>query len=272
MINSIITTIQAAALEVLNACDLSEKVRLSALHAANIRAGAYSYTHPAAAVPMDIPGRPDRPLLVEPKFLEQRKLGSVEGRAVLLHAVAHIEFNAINLAWDAAYRFPNMPEAFYTDWASVAADEARHFTLLNDRLLELGYQYGDFPAHNGLWEMARRTRGDLLTRMALVPRLLEARGLDVTPGIIYKLKHVGDARAVEILQLILSEEIGHVAIGSRWFAYACAQENKPVTETFLALLRSHASGMVRGPFNRAARLASGFSAAEVDALEAFHAI
>ena len=262
--------IQSAALEALSARDPSEKVRLSMLHAENVSAGAYTYAHPNLALPMDIPGRPDLPKLVEPKFLEQRKLGSAEGRAVLLHAVAHIEFNAINLAWDAAYRFPNMPEAFYTDWASVAADEARHFTLLNDRLQELGYQYGDFPAHNGLWEMALKTRGDLLTRMALVPRLLEARGLDVTPGIIYKLKHVGDARAVEILQLILSEEIGHVAIGSRWFSYACALANKGVSETFLGLLRSHASGMVRGPFNRAARLASGFSAEEVDALERFH--
>jgi uncharacterized ferritin-like protein (DUF455 family) len=270
MSNTANKSIQTAALEVLSAREPSEKVRLSALHAQNIRAGAYSYLHPDAALDMDIPGRPDRPLLVEPKFLEQRKLGSAEGRAVLLHAVAHIEFNAINLAWDAAYRFPNMPEAFYTDWAGVAADEARHFTLLNDRLLELGYQYGDFPAHNGLWEMARRTRGDLLTRMALVPRLLEARGLDVTPGIIYKLKHVGDTRAVEILQLILSEEIGHVEIGSRWFTYACGLENKPVSATFLGLLRSHASGMVRGPFNRAARLAAGFSAEEVDALEQFH--
>ncbi len=264
-------SVQTAALEALNAGDPSEKVRLTSLHAKNILAGAYAYTHLDAPLPMDIPGRPDRPVLVEPKFLEQRKLGSAEGRAVLLHAVAHIEFNAINLAWDAAYRFPNMPEAFYTDWARVAADEARHFTLLNDRLLELGYQYGDFPAHNGLWEMARKTRDDLLTRMALVPRLLEARGLDVTPGIIYKLKHVGDTRAVEILQLILSEEIGHVEIGSRWFAYACTLENKPVAETFLTLLRSHASGMVRGPFNRPARLASGFSPEEVDALEQFHA-
>lgn len=263
-------TIQSAALEALCARDPIEKVRLSMLHAENIHAGAYSYLHPDAPLAMDIPGRPDRPLLVEPKFLEQRKLGTAEGRAVLLHAVAHIEFNAINLAWDAAYRFANMPKAFYTDWASVAADEARHFTLLNDRLQELGYQYGDFPAHNGLWEMALKTRGDLLTRMALVPRLLEARGLDVTPGIIYRLKHVGDARAVEILQLILSEEIGHVAIGSRWFSYACALANKDVSETFLGLLRSHASGMVRGPFNRAARLESGFSAAEVDALERFH--
>ena len=263
--------IQSAALECLNARDPNEKVRLTALHAENIRVGTYSYLHPNAPLAMDIPGRPDLPKLVEPKFLEQRKLGSAEGRAVLLHAVAHIEFNAINLAWDAAYRFANMPEDFYTDWSSVAADEARHFTLLNDRLIELGYHYGDFPAHNGLWEMARKTRGDLLTRMALVPRLLEARGLDVTPGMIYKLKHVGDTRAVEILQLILSEEIAHVAIGSRWFTYACALERKPVSETFLALLRSQASGMVRGPFNRSARMASGFSAEEVDALERFHA-
>jgi uncharacterized ferritin-like protein (DUF455 family) len=263
-------TIQTAAFEALNATDPADKLRLSAHHANSILSGAYRFVHLDTPRPMDIPGRPDRPFLVEPKFLEQRKLGSAEGRAALLHAVAHIEFNAINLAWDAAYRFPDMPENFYTDWAQVAADEARHFTLLNDRLIELGYQYGDFPAHNGLWEMARKTRDDLLTRMALVPRLLEARGLDVTPGIIYKLKHAGDQRAVEILELILREEVGHVEIGSRWFSYACNKQGKPVADTFLSLLRIHASGMVRGPFNREARRAAGFSEAEVDALERFH--
>jgi uncharacterized ferritin-like protein (DUF455 family) len=187
----------------------------------------------------------------------------------LLHAVAHIEFNAINLAWDAVYRFADMPPEYYQDWASVAVDEARHFAMLQNRLLEIGYRYGDFPAHNGLWDMALRTRSDVLTRMALVPRLLEARGLDVTPAMIAKLQAVGDLPAVAILQLILREEIGHVAIGSRWFAYACAQADKPVTETFLALLHSHARGAVRGPFNRSARLAAGFSQAEVDALERF---
>jgi uncharacterized ferritin-like protein (DUF455 family) len=254
---------------VLCARDPESKIALTQSYGAQIAAGVLPYQHLEATLPLDTPGRPDAPELVDPRALQARKLGSVAGRAVLLHAVAHIEFNAINLAWDAVYRFADMPPAYYQDWASVAVDEARHFGLLQNRLHEIGYRYGDFPAHNGLWDMALRTRSDVLTRMALVPRLLEARGLDVTPAMIAKLQAVGDLPAVAILQLILHEEIGHVAIGSRWFAYACAQADKPVTETFLALLHSHARGAVRGPFNRSARLAAGFSQAEVDALERF---
>jgi uncharacterized ferritin-like protein (DUF455 family) len=265
------TSVQSGALAVLLACDVAQKLALTQTFAQRIASGACSYVHPHPMLDLDTPGRPALPELVAPKHLAQRKLGSAEGRAVLLHAVAHIEFNAINLAWDAIYRFPGLPQNYYQDWASVAADEARHFSLLNTRLSELGYRYGDFPAHNGLWQMAINTRDDLLTRMALVPRLLEARGLDVTPGMIYKLEHEGDSRAVEILTLILSEEIGHVEIGSRWFRFACEAAGKPVSDTFLHLLETRAKGMVRGPFNRAARLAAGFSSDEVDALERFHA-
>lgn len=263
-------TIQDAALAVLRANTLEQKLALSAQLESQWHQGTLVLSHSPCPVELDFPGRPDRPALVGARELHARKLGSVEGRAVLLHAVAHIEFNAINLACDAIYRFPGLPAAYYQDWASVAADEARHFAMLQTRLQQLGYSYGDFPAHNGLWDMAQRTKTDLLTRMALVPRLLEARGLDVTPGMISKLRAVGDLASVRVLEVILQEEVRHVAIGSVWFAHACAQQGVRVGDTFLALLRTHAAGMVRGPFNRTARLAAGFSVEEVDALERFH--
>ena len=213
------------------------------------------------------PGRPDRPELLDPSRVPRRRLGSAAGRAALAHAIAHIEFNAINLALDAVCRFRDMPEAYYNDWISVAADEARHFRLLEERLANLGASYGDFPAHNGLWEMAEKTADSCLVRMALVPRVLEARGLDVTPGMIERLNHVGDTETVAVLNVILKEEVGHVAIGSRWFQYCCAREGKAPEQTFLALLKSRYAGTIRGPLNTPARLAAGFSREELDALE-----
>jgi uncharacterized ferritin-like protein (DUF455 family) len=215
----------------------------------------------------DEPGRPSQPRLVPPRDLPRRRLHSVEGRGALLHALAHIEFNAINLAWDALCRFADMPNDFYRDWASVADEEAYHFGLLSGRLQCLGYRYGDFPAHNGLWAMAMQTRGDVLLRMALVPRVLEARGLDVTPGMMERLREVGDDESVAILEIILRDEIGHVAIGSRWFEYACARRGLEPAATFRQLLTKHMPGRVKGPFFRAAREQAGFSAAEMDDLE-----
>jgi uncharacterized ferritin-like protein (DUF455 family) len=184
-----------------------------------------------------------------------------------VHAVAHIEFNAINLAWDAVYRFRGMPREFYSDWVSVAADEARHFALLQTRLGELGHAYGDFDAHNGLWDMAMRTADACLVRMALVPRVLEARGLDVTPGMIARLREVGDARTVSILEVILQEEVAHVAAGSRWFAWCCAQEGVDPAVTFQSLVRERVRGGLKGPFNDVARQAAGFSAEELAQLK-----
>ncbi|MCA1778948.1 MAG: ferritin-like domain-containing protein, partial [Xanthomonadaceae bacterium] len=181
-------------------------------------------------------GRPHKPELVAPSQLARRGLGSVSGRIALIHAVAHIEFNAINLALDAMLRFRGMPAQYYRDWFSVALDEARHFTLLNERLAELGAAYGDLPAHNGLWEMAEKTAHDPLLRMALVPRVLEARGLDVTPGMIKRLTQAGDARSVACLELILEEEVRHVAIGSRWFKHLCLDRGVEAEATFAALL------------------------------------
>jgi len=218
-----------------------------------------------------VAGRPGRPLLVAPREVPTRGLGTVEGRAALLHAVAHIEFNAINLALDAAWRFRGMPREFYFDWSSVAADEARHFRLLRARLAALGFEYGDFAAHNGLWEMAEKSAGRCLARMALVPRLLEARGLDVTPGMIVRFQALGDAESVAILETILREEVGHVAIGTRWFEYCCAREGVEPEATFIGLLREVARGALRGPFNREARRAAGFADAEMEKLAALAA-
>lgn len=212
------------------------------------------------------PGRPPRPELVEPGQVPRRRLGSAQGRAALVHAIAHIEFNAINLALDAACRFKGMPDDFYTDWLSVAADEARHFNMLNGRLEALGHAYGDFPAHNGLWEMAERTAGSCLQRMALVPRVLEARGLDVTPGMIERLGQAGDMETIAILEVILEEEIRHVEIGTRWFRHCCDQQGLDAESTFLSLLREHFSGSIRGPFNLPARFRAGFTRKEMDAI------
>jgi uncharacterized ferritin-like protein (DUF455 family) len=214
------------------------------------------------------PGRPDKPELVDPMNVPRRRLGSPAGRAALVHAIAHIEFNAINLALDAVYRFREMPEQYYFDWISVACDESRHFQLLQSRLEKLGNQYGDFPAHNGLWEMAEKTADSCLVRMALVPRVLEARGLDVTPGMIERLRGAGDTESIEVLEVILEEEVRHVAIGSHWFNFCCVQEDKPPTETFLDLLRTHFGGFIRGPFNLPARSKAGFTEQELDALMA----
>jgi len=252
----------------LELADPAAKAAATASAAAAFVGGSVGPDDPGETVrTIAAPGRPPRPRLVNPRDLPQRGLGSAEGRAALVHAVAHIEFNAINLAWDAVYRFRGMPPAYYADWVGVAADEARHFTLLQARLAEFGHAYGDFDAHDGLWEMAVKTSGSCLERMALVPRVLEARGLDVTPGMIERLRRAGDAPTVAILELILREEVAHVAAGSRWFAWCCARDGLDPCATFSGLIARHARGAVRGPFNAAARLAAGFSADELRRLE-----
>lgn len=217
--------------------------------------------------PIRMPGRPPLPRLVAARDVPHRGLGSEEGRAAFVHAIAHIEFNAIDLAWDAAYRFRGMPPAYYADWVTIASDEARHFTMLRARLQQMGHDYGDFSAHNGLWEMAEKTADDGLARMALVPRVLEARGLDVTPGMIVKLRRQGDEATVEILEVILSEEVAHVAAGSRWYRWYCERAGIDPHRRFCELLAEHARGSIRGPFNVAARLAAGFTPEEMAALD-----
>ena len=219
---------------------------------------------PVLAVP--VAGRPVKPELVHPKQVKQRKLSTLEGRKALLHAVAHIEFNAINLALDAVYRFRDMPDAYYGDWLQVAAEEAYHFGLVRARLRELGGDYGDLPAHNGLWEQACKTDYDVMVRMALVPRVLEARGLDVTPSMMARLREVNDLPTVGILEIILRDEIGHVRIGSRWYRHCCEQRGLEPEATFRQLLREVLQAPLRSPLFTEARLQAGFTAAELEEL------
>ena len=214
-----------------------------------------------------VPGRPDKPELVKPRDLPRRRNNQTTGHATLIHAICHIEFNAINLGLDAVARFDGMPESYYSDWLQVAFEESKHFELLDKHLTGMGYGYGDFPAHDGLWEMAQKTHHDPLTRMALVPRVLEARGLDVTPAMMDKLRASGDLNAVEILELILKEEIGHVSVGTRWFNYLCQQRALDPYLTFKDLLQTYFNGEVRGPFHTEARQQAGFSEAEMALLE-----
>lgn len=218
------------------------------------------------AEPDGLPGRPPRPELVLPDQLVPRPVHTPEGRAAMLHALAHIEFNAINLALDAIWRFAGQPEAYYRDWLRVAREESYHFDLLNRHLATLGHAYGDFPAHNGLWEMAEKTRGDLLARLALVPRTLEARGLDASPPIRRKLAGAGDMKAAAILDIILRDEIGHVAIGNRWYRHACEQRGLDPIAAYAELAQRHGAPKLRGPFNLEARRAAGFTDAELQAL------
>ena len=219
---------------------------------------------------LDAPGRPERPLLVPPQNVPRRSVGSSEGHAALLHAITHIEFNAINLALDAAYRFRDLPHEYYSDWLQVAFEEAYHFRLLREHLRNLGFDYGAFSAHDGLWEMTAKTAHDPLHRMALVPRLLEARGLDASPAIITKLRNIGDARGAQILGIILRDEIGHVRIGNRWYEYFCRQRRLDPIEEFRRLLNAYGASKPRPPFHKEARRAAGFSELELAFLESEH--
>jgi uncharacterized ferritin-like protein (DUF455 family) len=226
-----------------------------------------------AALPIDpglvlaevppLPGRPERPRLVSPHRVPPRSPHTAPGRAALLHAVAHIEFNAINLALDAIWRFPGLPRAYYADWQRVAAEEALHFGLLAEHLATLGHAYGDFDAHNGLWDMVEKTKDDVVARMALVPRTLEARGLDATPPMQARFTQAGDARAVEILGLILRDEVGHVAIGNRWYRWLCARDGLEPLAHYALLAARHEAPKAKPPFNLEARSRAGFTGEEL---------
>lgn len=213
-----------------------------------------------------IAGIPEKPELVPAYQLPKRRISSEQGHAALIHSFAHIEFNAINIAWDAVYRFSGMPEQFYKDWVLIAREEAYHFELINEYLKELGYEYGSFQAHDDLWDMVQKTRHDVLVRMALVPRVLEARGLDVTPAIISKFRHHGYHRAVEILEIIYKDEIGHVKIGSHWFKQLCELRLLDPVKTFTNLIQEYAIDKIRKPFNAYARQQAGFSEYELELL------
>jgi len=222
---------------------------------------------PCPVLAVDDPGRPECPELIAHTAVVRRKPVSPEGRAALLHAIAHIEFNAINLALDCVYRFRGLPAEFYADWLRVAAEEAYHFGLLSERLDASGFAYGDFPAHRGLWDMAVKTAADPLARMALVPRVLEARGLDATPPIIASLRRVGDEATIAVLDIILRDEIGHVALGDRWFRHFCAGRGLEPEATYLALMAEFDAPWPPKPLNVEARLQAGFSASEIARLE-----
>ena len=216
---------------------------------------------------LQLPGRPAKPELVAPKFVPKRKMDTVEGRAILWHSLAHIEFNAMNLALDAIWRFPNMPKEYYEDWLRVAKEESYHFSLINAHLQSFGFSYGDFPAHNSLWEMVERTTDSVLARMALVPRTMEARGLDAVPEIRDRFKQIKDERAVAILEIILHDEIGHVLVGNRWFNFLCANDNLSPIATYRELAEKYRAPTLRGPFNFDAREQAGFTSEELELLE-----
>ena len=249
-------------------CDSSATVAAVQTLKADWDAGRLDWEQSGAPIePISEPGRPARPILVSPRDVERRQVGTLEGRAALIHAIAHIEFNAVNLALDAVYRFRGLPREYYHDWITVAAEEAYHFTLLRDHLRTLGYDYGSFSAYCGLWDMAVKTAHDPLVRMALVPRVLEARGLDVAPALIEKLRSVGDTRVVEIMTIIQHDEIGHVRIGNRWYAFLCQQHGFNPTEKFRELLKQYSAPRFRPPFNFDARREAGFSEGEIVLLE-----
>jgi uncharacterized ferritin-like protein (DUF455 family) len=223
----------------------------------------------AATTPGWKPGLPPGLLLTAPTQVSRRGFGNHAKLAAFVHAIAHIEWNAINLAWDAVWRFGGMPREFYDDWVRVAAEEAKHFAMLRERLLELGTDYGRLPAHDGLWQTAEATGHDLLARMALVPRVLEARGLDVTPALIEKLFRAGDQKTAAILEVVLREEVGHVLIGSRWFHQLCANRGLDPAEAFTDAIRKHFQGRTRpitDATSRQLRLQAGFREDELQAL------
>lgn len=207
----------------------------------------------------NLPGRPDKPVLIDPKEVAHRTAGSLAGRASLLHSIAHIEFNAINLALDIVWRFPDMPKEFYSDWLQVAREEVYHFGLVRDHLRTLDCDYGDIPAHSGLWDICEKTSNNLKARLALVPVTLEARGLDVNPAMQDKLRQAGDMRAVEILGIILRDEIGHVKFGTKWFNYVCDSEGVDPLRTYQELLENYGMKKPKGPFNLDGRKIAGFS-------------
>ncbi|UUC94987.1 ferritin-like domain-containing protein [Comamonas sp. C11] len=256
------------ALEVLCLADPEEKAAAAIYLHAQKALYSIAETAPTLRIPeSELPGRPARPELRHHTAVARRSPATLEGRAVLIHAIAHIEFNAINLALDAIWRFDDMPGQYYHDWLQVAAEEAKHFRLLRDHLRQHhGQDYGDHPAHQGLWTMCEKTAGDIVARMALVPRTLEARGLDATPQIQNKLRntHAPDALAAcDILDIILREEVGHVAIGNHWYRWLCEKNGLDPESWYLELTKRYEAPRLRPPFNEKARRAAGFTATEI---------
>jgi uncharacterized ferritin-like protein (DUF455 family) len=263
-------SLRPLALSALCICDPDEKVQ--SVQSLWDQQHAMTLVPSAVITPtaeLSLPGRPSLPRLIPAKHVPTRTPFTPEGLAALLHAVCHIEFNAINLALDAVWRFPNMPNAYYTDWLRVAYEESQHFEMLHTHLQSLGYHYGDFDAHDGLWHMCQKTADDVLARMALVPRTLEARGLDATPLIQTKLRKAaspGALQAVELLDIILRDEVGHVAIGNHWYRWLCEQQGLDPVSLYGDLVQRYEAPKLRPPFNEEARKRAGFTETELSYL------
>lgn len=254
-------TLTQMACEVLCTADGREKTALSQRHAQAWFAAraAGNPIQVGQATPPLRPARPVRPALLDPRDVPKRKPGSPAGRIAMLHAVAHIELNAVDLHWDIVARFGHvpMPIGFYDDWVKSAQEESKHFNLICDCLEALGAAYGDLPAHAGMWRAAEDTRDDLLARLAVVPMVLEARGLDVTPGMIAHFQRGGVAQAVEALNVIYAEEVAHVAYGSKWFHFLCGRDNLDPRDVFHDLVQRYFHGALKAPFNEEKRAEAG---------------
>ena len=255
-------TLAAFARAIVSTSDTSEKVALSHAAAKAWFGRALTLSMLADSRPMpERPGRPARPDLLHPRQMPKRTTAGIEGRIALLHALAHIELNAVDMTWDLIGRFhgADVPRAFFDNWVQVGLEEAKHFALVCARLAELGAAYGDLPAHDGLWQSAQETGHDLLARTAIVPLVLEARGLDVQPAMLAKLRGHGDEASAKVLEIIYRDEKRHVAFGARWFRFLCERQGLPVEPTFHALVRKHFRSPLKPPFNDAARAEAGLT-------------
>jgi len=258
-------TLRSSALEIVRESDPLKKAALARIvDVQGLPVGAGDKFPPQSG----LPGRPSAPALIPARDMPRLPTQTIEGRAALIHSIAHIELNAIDLAADIVWRFDSMPDQFYRDWMRIAGEEALHFTLLRDHLTTLGYDYGSFPAHNSLWDMAERTSNDILARIGLVPRTLEARGLDASPAVKKRLVGAGDVRAGEILDVILVDEVGHVAAGNYWYRWLCEARSVDPVATYADLTKRYKAPRLLGPFNIEARKAAGFTDEELSVLEA----
>ncbi|EJK81921.1 ferritin-like domain-containing protein [Rhizobium sp. AP16] len=256
-----ITSLRGGAIAAIRSADLDRKTTLAQETATRWFARTLSLRSPLDPPLADRPGRPQKPELVPPKHMKKRSLHTLQGRIALLHAIAHIELNAVDLALDIVARFATgpVPNSFFDGWMQVAFEEAKHFKMVRARLRDLGADYGDLPAHDGLWQAAHATRTDLTARLAVVPLILEARGLDVTPALQAKMRETGDMESAAVLDVIYNDEKGHVAVGAKWFRFLCAREKRDPARTFQELVRSNFRGSLKAPFNDIARAEAGLT-------------
>ncbi|MDO1585617.1 ferritin-like domain-containing protein [Rhizobium oryzicola] len=256
-----VETLRAGCVLAISSTDLDVKTALAQQTATRWFERRLSLRSPLDPPLPDRPGRPAKPELVPPKAVEKRSLHTLKGRIATLHAIAHIELNAVDLALDIVARYATepVPHSFFDGWMQVAFEEAKHFRMVRDRLRDLGADYGDMPAHDGLWQAAHSTRNDLTARLAVVPLILEARGLDVTPSLQEKMRETGDMESAAVLDVIYNDEKGHVAIGAKWFRFLCARERKDPAATFRDLVRTNFRGPLKPPFNDLARAEAGLT-------------